>query len=36
MTYDMISEFRDNYEPDSMLSTLIVSTMGHDYILFLN
>lgn len=35
MTYDMIPQFNDNYEPD-MLSTLIVLTMGHDYTLFLN
>lgn len=28
MTYDMIPRFSDNYEPDIMLSTLIVLTMG--------
>lgn len=36
MTYDMIPQFSDNYGPDIRLSTLIVLTMGHDYILFLN
>lgn len=35
MNYDMIPQFSDNYDLDIMLSTLIVLTMDHDYILFL-